>query len=133
MKLQSGLRTEESRQNWDKILTQEEAMNQSFTNQNQGSIKELEKPLTLKDACKYLQCSASYLYKLTHKRQIPAYKPSGKKLYFKIADLNKWAFRNPITSDETKGVKDKPRQATISVFDSDENTTDNLTIGGSSE
>ena len=73
-------------------------MVQKPTNQTQGNDTESDRPLTFKDACKYLQCSTSYLYKLTHKRLIPAYKPCGKKLYFKITELNKWLFRNPIKS-----------------------------------
>jgi excisionase family DNA binding protein len=41
-------------------------------------------------ACKYLDLSPSYLYKLTSAKQIPHYKPKGKRLYFIKAELNAW-------------------------------------------
>ena len=53
------------------------------------------------DACQFLDYSKSYLYKLTSSRQIPHYKPHGKKLYFKRIDLEAWLLRNRIkTADE---------------------------------
>jgi len=53
------------------------------------------------EACIFLDYSGSYLYKLTHTRQIPHFKPNGKKLYFKRADLEGWLLRNRIkTSSE---------------------------------
>ena len=51
------------------------------------------------EACKYLDYSKSYLYKLTHSRQIPHYKPNGKKLYFKKTDLEEWLLRNRVKTD----------------------------------
>ena len=57
--------------------------------------------LSFKEACKYLNLSASYLYKLTHKQQIPFYKPNGKKIYFKRSELEAWLLRNRVkTTDE---------------------------------
>ncbi len=53
------------------------------------------------DACTFLNYSKSYLYKLTHSRQIIHYKPNGKMLYFKRSDLEEWLLRNRVkTSDE---------------------------------
>jgi len=53
------------------------------------------------EACVFLDYSKSYLYKLTHSRQIPHYKPNGKKLYFKRVDLEDWLLRNRVkTADE---------------------------------
>ena len=53
------------------------------------------------DACTFLDYSKSYLYKLTHSRQIPHFKPNGKKLYFKRRDLEEWLLRNRVkTADE---------------------------------
>ena len=55
----------------------------------------------LSEACTFLDYSKSYLYKLTHSRQIPHYKPNGKKLYFKRTDLEAWLLRNRVrTADE---------------------------------
>jgi len=56
---------------------------------------------TFNDACTFLDYSKSYLYKLTHSRQICHYKPNGKKLYFKRSDLEAWLLRNRVkTADE---------------------------------
>ena len=52
--------------------------------------------LNFNDACQFLDYSKSYLYKLTHSRQIPHYKPNGKKLYFKRSDLEAWLLRNRV-------------------------------------
>jgi len=50
--------------------------------------------LNLNETCKYLNMSASYLYKLTSQKQIPHFCPQGKKLYFKRTDLDEWLLRN---------------------------------------
>lgn len=57
--------------------------------------------LNFGEACELLNLSASYLYKLTHKQQIPHFKPLGKKVYFKRSELEAWLFKNRIkTVDE---------------------------------
>lgn len=57
--------------------------------------------LTFNDACKYLDISASHLYKLTSQKQIPHFCPQGKKLYFKREEIDLWLFRNKQeTSDD---------------------------------
>ncbi len=62
---------------------------------------QIEKPFTLHEAAKYLDVSRSYLYQLTHKHQIPYYKPHGKRIYFDKIELDAWIKRNPIkTTDE---------------------------------
>ena len=63
------------------------------------------KPLNFREACKYLGCSASYLYKLTHLQAIPHYKPNGKKIYFSKPELDQYLFRNrikPLTEIESE-------------------------------
>ena len=70
---------------------------------NTNSISEnLNKEIyNFNDACTFLDYSKSYLYKLTHSRQIPHYKPNGKMLYFKRSDLEDFLLRNRVkTSDE---------------------------------
>ncbi len=65
---------------------------------NTNSISETlnKKILNFNDACTFLDYSKSYLYKLTHSRQVPHYKPNGKKLYFKRSDLEAWLLRNRV-------------------------------------
>ncbi|PZD77462.1 helix-turn-helix domain-containing protein [Mesonia sp. K7] len=59
--------------------------------------------LSFKEALKLLDISASTLYKLTHKKAITYYKPSGKMIYFKRVDLINWMLQNKQTS--TREVK----------------------------
>lgn len=56
--------------------------------------------LSLREACIYLEISPSHLYKLTSEMVIPFYKPNGKKLYFKLDDLNNWLLKNRVESRE---------------------------------
>lgn len=54
-----------------------------------------QKPiLSFAEACKYLDMSSSYLYKLTSSNRIPYSKPMGKKIFFDRNDLNSWMMRN---------------------------------------
>lgn len=61
------------------------------------SAKEM---LTIDEASKYLGMSKDYLYIMTCKKQIPYYKPNGKRLYFKKTELNEWLQRNRVTPVE---------------------------------
>ena len=63
---------------------------------NESLVKEI---FNFSEACTFLDYSKSYLYKLTHSRRIPHYKPNGKKLYFKRVDLEDWLLRNRIKTD----------------------------------
>jgi excisionase family DNA binding protein len=56
--------------------------------------------LDFKQAIKYLGISKSKLYKMTHLKELPCYKPGGRKLYFKKSDLDAWQQRNRIPSIE---------------------------------
>jgi excisionase family DNA binding protein len=72
--------------------------------QTQSSIKDLnfavKEVLSANEACVYLNVSISWLYKLTHLKKIPHYKPNGKLIYFKKSDLNIWLLRNRVSSQE---------------------------------
>ena len=56
--------------------------------------------LSFKEALKYLNVSDSFLYKMTSARKITFFKPSGKLIYFKKEDLDKWLLQNKIKSVE---------------------------------
>jgi len=61
------------------------------------------KPLTLKEAAKFLNLSQSHIYKLTSERKIPHFKPNGKKIYFDKSELIQWLKRKPArTREETE-------------------------------
>jgi excisionase family DNA binding protein len=54
--------------------------------------KKDDKPLTFKEACAYLGYAPSYLYKLTYRKVIPHYKPTGKMIFFSKAELDEWIY-----------------------------------------
>ena len=56
--------------------------------------------LNFNDASKYLDISASHLYKLTSQKLIPHFCPQGKKLYFNRQELDEWLMRNRQTSTD---------------------------------
>jgi excisionase family DNA binding protein len=70
------------------------------TSRTESLTEQTGKPLTFKEACRFIDCSPSHLYKLTHRRLVPYYKPNGKRLYFRRQELEKWIFRNPIKTAE---------------------------------
>lgn len=61
--------------------------------------------LSLSEAMQYLNISESYLYKLTAARIIPHFKPGGKLLYFRRADLDAWMQSSYRPSEETLKAK----------------------------
>jgi excisionase family DNA binding protein len=54
--------------------------------------------LTVEDATVYLQLSKSCLFKMTSKREVPFYKPGGKKIYFKKSEIDEWITNSKIES-----------------------------------
>lgn len=55
--------------------------------------KKDDKPLTFREACSYLGYAPSYLYKLTYRKVIPHYKPTGKMIFFSKNELDEWVFK----------------------------------------
>jgi excisionase family DNA binding protein len=78
----------------DEILTRLESIEQSLKQTDR------DRPLNFNEAAQYLNSSKSYLYKLTHRRLIPCFKPLGKKLFFKRQDLEAFLLQRPV---KTKG------------------------------
>ena len=57
--------------------------------------------LTSDEAAAYLGMSKATLYKMTMTRQIPHYKPTGKRCYFNRAELLEWVQQGRVaTADE---------------------------------
>ena len=54
----------------------------------------VQKPLNLEDAAAFLSLKPATVYNLVHFGKLPAYKPGGKRLLFKISDLERYAFGN---------------------------------------
>ena len=94
-----------------KVSTQLEELKKLI--QEQNLLK--KEVLTSKEASVYLGLSLGYLYKLTGKSKIPAYKPNDGKLYFRRMDLNRWmlskrrAIRSELT-DAAEGLTHQPER-----------------------
>ena len=56
--------------------------------------------LTLEEAALFMGISKSSLYKMTHKHDLPFYRPNGKLIYFEKSELVKWMRQNRAMSDE---------------------------------
>lgn len=63
--------------------------------------------LSFKETATFLDLSENYLYRLTHLNKIPFYRPLGKKIYFKITELNQFLGKNKVNTleDNLKGIK----------------------------
>jgi excisionase family DNA binding protein len=59
-------------------------------------MNETQKPLNVQQAAEFLNLKPSYIYNLVFYGKLAAYKPSGKKLLFKISDLEKYAYGNKV-------------------------------------
>ncbi len=61
--------------------------------------------LNFNEAIRYLDISASHMYKLTSQKLIPHFCPQGKKLYFNRIELDEWLQRNrQVTEDEIESM-----------------------------
>lgn len=64
-------------------------------------ISTTKEVLTSDETAKYMGLSKSYIYKLTHKGEIPHYKPTGKVCYFNRREIEQWLQTNRVaTSSE---------------------------------
>ncbi len=71
-------------------------------------IIEKEKPfLTLLEAAKYLGISKNTLYGYTSKQIIPFYKLQGRRLYFKIEDLDNFVLNSKNRHSSQKEIEEK--------------------------
>ena len=66
-------------------------------------LKDAKQVLTLEEAALFMGISKSSLYKMTHKHELPFFRPNGKLIYFEKAELLKWMRQNRVmTEAETK-------------------------------
>ena len=64
-------------------------------------IKIIQKPImSVVDLSIYLDLSPSYIRKMTHNREIPYYKPCGKKLYFQKEEIDEWVLSSRVATAE---------------------------------
>lgn len=66
-------------------------------------VRDSKQVLTLEEASIYMGISKSSLYKMTHKHELPFYRPNGKLIYFEKSELLKWMRQSRTMSEsETK-------------------------------
>jgi len=80
-------------------------------------MNETKKPLNVQEAAEFLGLKASYIYNLVYLKKLAAYKPCGKRLLFKVVDLEKYAYSNSVGSHAdranailNKAQKPRPRK-----------------------
>jgi len=59
-------------------------------------MSETQKPLDVMGAAEFLSLKPSYIYNLVFYGKLTAYRPGGKKLLFKVSDLEAYAYGNKI-------------------------------------
>ena len=76
-------------------------MKPTHPNESSNNSVYLQKEILNSDeACQLLGIAKGYLYKLTHRHEIPFYRPNGKLIYFERTDLMAWMRRNRVNSSE---------------------------------
>jgi excisionase family DNA binding protein len=80
-------------------------------------MNETQKPLNVQAAAEFLGLKVSYVYNLVHYNKLTGYRPGGKKLVFKISDLEKYLYRNQVGNNSDRAFailnaaqKPKPRK-----------------------
>lgn len=64
-------------------------------------IKIIQKPfMAVEELAVYLHLSPAYIRKMTHNREIPYYKPNGKKLYFSKEEIDEWVLSSRVATAE---------------------------------
>jgi excisionase family DNA binding protein len=62
-------------------------------------LRDSKEVLTLEEGALFLGISKSSMYKMTHKHEIPFYRPNGKLIFFEKAELLNWVRQNRNRSD----------------------------------
>jgi excisionase family DNA binding protein len=58
-----------------------------------------QKPFNVQEAATFLGLKPSYVYNLCHFGKLPHFKPGGKKIVFKLSDLENYLYRNRRAAD----------------------------------
>lgn len=56
--------------------------------------------MSVNDLAIYLDLSPAYIRKMTHNKEVPHYKPNGKKLYFLKEDIDDWILSSRVMTSE---------------------------------
>ena len=81
----------------------------------QEAPRQISGMMTTEQAAEFLGIKVSYLHKLTHLKQIPYYKPFGKRMFFDREELTEILRRNRVATAEeidaeaTRRLKERKR------------------------
>ncbi len=71
----------------------------------ENTLSASKEVMTLEEASIFMGISKSSLYKMTHKHELPFFRPNGKLIYFEKSELLKWMRQNRTMSEaETNDV-----------------------------
>lgn len=74
----------------------------------ENTLSAAKEVLTLEEAALFMGISKSSLYKMTHKHELPFFRPNGKIIYFEKSELLNWMRQNRSMSEaETKAATTK--------------------------
>jgi excisionase family DNA binding protein len=68
-------------------------------------MSETQRPLNVQGAAEFLGLKPSYIYNLVFSKKLAAYKPGGKRLLFKISDLEAYAYSNGVGNHSDRADK----------------------------
>jgi excisionase family DNA binding protein len=71
---------------------------EQLLSKGKGADDQLKQMLTTNEAAVYMGVSLSTMYKMTHRRELPVYKPSGGKVYLKREDINTYLSKHRLMS-----------------------------------
>jgi excisionase family DNA binding protein len=71
--------------------------------------------LTAEEAALFIGVTRSQLYKLTHLKAIPYFKPMGKLVYFEKSELLDWLKQNPVMSQKQIDLAAKETVSRLSM------------------
>ena len=81
------------------IVQKQNALDERLQKIEQHTLLAAKKVLTIEDVVLLTGLQKSYLYKLTHLRQIPHYKPNGKYIFFDREEIEQWQKQNRVATE----------------------------------
>ena len=82
-----------------KVVDNETLLLKVESQEHRIEVLENKEVLNLEEASLFLGISKSSLYKMTHKHELPFYRPNGKLIYFEKTELLKWMRQCRVKAD----------------------------------
>jgi excisionase family DNA binding protein len=70
----------------------------------ENTLSAAKEVLTLEEAALFMGISKSSLYKMTHRHELPFFRPNGKLIYFEKTELLAWMRKNRASTNEEVGA-----------------------------